>query len=195
VTFPLAYFWMLSTQGIAFARYLLPIVPSLCVLAAVAVVSGVSLLRRYEIPRAARTALIAALTIVALLPPMIISVRGDRDMARVGTVDIAYAWIVQNIPADSHVLLEQRAILLPAQYQSRNVSLLRLKSYEQWRDEGFDYLIASSGAYGPVFDSPEKLPDEYAQYMRIFTQSREIARFTPSKDVPGPELRIFKVVP
>jgi hypothetical protein len=195
VTFPLAYFWMLSTQGIAFARYLLPIVPSLCVLAAVAVVSGVSLLRRYEIPRAARTALIAALTIAALLPPMIISVRGDRDMARVGTVDIAYAWIVQNIPADSHVLLEQRAILLPAQYQSRNVSLLRLKSYEQWRGEGFEYLIASSGAYGPVFDSPERFPDEYAQYMRIFTQSREIARFTPSKDVPGPELRIFKVVP
>jgi hypothetical protein len=31
--------------------------------------------------------------------------------------------------------------------------------------------------------------------MRIFTQSREIARFTPSENVPGPELRIFKVVP
>ena len=195
VTFPLAYFWMLSTQGIAFARYLLPIVPPLCVLAAVAVVSGVSLLRRYEIPRAARTALIAALTIAALLPPAIMSVRADRDLARVSTVDIAYAWIVQNIPADSNVLLEQRAMLLPIQYQSRNVSQLRLKSYQQWRDEGFEYLIASSGAYGGVFDSPEKFPDEYAQYMRIFTQSREIARFTPSENVPGPELRIFKVVP
>jgi hypothetical protein len=161
----------------------------------VAVVSGVSLLRRYEIPRAARTALIAALTIAGLLPPAIMSVRADRDLARVSTVDIAYAWIVQNIPADSHVLLEQRAMLLPTQYQSRNVSQLRLKSYQQWRDEGFEYLIASSGAYGGVFDSPEKFPDEYAQYMRIFTQSREIARFTPSENVPGPELRIFKVVP
>jgi hypothetical protein len=31
--------------------------------------------------------------------------------------------------------------------------------------------------------------------MRIFTQSREIQTIAPSPDVPGPEFRIFKVVP
>jgi 4-amino-4-deoxy-L-arabinose transferase-like glycosyltransferase len=195
VTFPVVYFWMLSTQGIVYGRYLLPIVPSLCVLAAVAVVSGVSLLRRYEIPRAARTALIAGLTIAALLPPTVVSVRSDRELARVSTVDVTYAWIVRNIPADSRVMLEQRAILLPAQYRSQYVSSLRLKSYEQWRAEGADYLIASSGAYGPVLEAPHRFPDEYAQYMRLFTLSRELARFQPSKDMPGPELRVLKVVP
>jgi hypothetical protein len=186
---------MLSTQTIVYGRYLLPIIPSLCVLAAVAVVSGVSLLRRYEIPRAPRTALIAALTIAALLPPTIISVRADRDMARVGTADLAYSWIIQNIPSDSDVVLEQRAILLPPPYRSRNVPVLRVKSYEEWRGEGIDYLIASSGAFGPVFDAPQRYPDEYAQYMRIFAQCREVARFVPSAGTPGPELRVFKVVP
>jgi 4-amino-4-deoxy-L-arabinose transferase-like glycosyltransferase len=195
VTFPLAYFWMLSTQGIVYGRYLLPITPTLCVLAAVAVVSGVSLLRRYEIPRAPRTALIAALTIAALLPPAIISIRGDRDIARRSTVDVAYTWIVQNIPADAKIVVEQRVLMLPPQYRVEFVSALRLKPYEQWRSQGADYFIASSGAYGAIFFAPQNSPDQYAQYMRIFTQSRELARFTPSGELTGPELRIFKVVP
>jgi 4-amino-4-deoxy-L-arabinose transferase-like glycosyltransferase len=195
VTFPLVFFWMLSTQRIIYARYILPIVPPLCVLAAVAVVSGVSLLRRYAIPRALRTALITALTIAALLPPTIVAVRGDRDIARVGTIDMAYAWIVQNLPPNAHVVIEQRGILLPPQYRSRNVLSLRLKTYQQWRDEGAEYLIASSGAYGAIFDASQKFPKDYAQYMEIFTQSRELTRITPDKDTPGPELRIFKVVP
>lgn len=195
VSFPLVYFWMLSTQRIVFARYLLPITPFLCVLAATAVVSGVSLLRRYEIPRAPRTALIAALTIAALLPPTILAVSSDREMKRTNTTDTLYAWVLQNIPAGSSIVLEQRAVLLPEQYRSRNVSQLRPKTYEQWRGEGADYLIASSGSYGYVFEEPQKYQREYAEYMRIFTQSREIMRISPSAGVPGVEFRIFKVVP
>jgi 4-amino-4-deoxy-L-arabinose transferase-like glycosyltransferase len=195
VTFPLLYFWMLTTQGIVYGRYLLPIIPPLCVLAAVAVVSGVSLLRRYEIPRAPRTALIAALTIAALLPPAIMSVRGDRDIARQSTVDLAYAWIVQNVPADAKIIVEGRVVMLPSQYRVEPVTALRFRSYEQWRSQGADYLIASSGAYGAVFNAPQNFPNQYEQYMRIFTQSRELARFTPSAALTGPELRIFKVVP
>jgi 4-amino-4-deoxy-L-arabinose transferase-like glycosyltransferase len=199
VTFPLLYFWMLSSQRIVYARYLLPVIPALCVLAAAAVVSGVSLLRRYEIPRMARTTLIAALTMAALLPPLFIAVRGDRDMARVGTVELAYNWVVQNIPENSSIVIETRAMLLPGKFRARNVGALRPKDYAQWRNEGVDYLVASSEEYGPVFDEraggPQKYPREYAEYMRIFVQCREIARFTPTADHPGPELRVLKVVP
>jgi 4-amino-4-deoxy-L-arabinose transferase-like glycosyltransferase len=195
VTFPLVYFWMLATQHIVYARYLLPLTPHLCVLAAAAVVSGVSLLRRYEIPRAARTALIAGLTMAALLPPTLVAVGGDHEMARAGTVDLAYSWIVQNIPPGSNVVLERRELLLPTQFRAHYVTQLRPKDYEQWRAEGADYLVASSAAYGSVFSAPEKHPREYAEYMRIFTQSREIQTIAPSPEVPGPEFRIFKVVP
>ena len=60
---------MVAEQRIIYARYLLPIVPMLCILAAAAVISGVSLLRRYQFPRGVRTALIAALTLALLAPP------------------------------------------------------------------------------------------------------------------------------
>jgi 4-amino-4-deoxy-L-arabinose transferase-like glycosyltransferase len=195
VVFPVVYYAMLTTQKIVFARYLLPLTPSVCLLAAIGVVSGVSLLRRYEIPRAPRTALIAALTIAALLPPMLIAVRGDRDMARANTIDQAYSWILQNIPAGSSIVLERRGLLLPGQYRTSYVGQLRLKTYDQWRDEGAQYLVASSDAYGAVMTAPQQYPNDYNDYMRIFTQSRELHTIAPSADMPGPELRIFKVVP
>jgi hypothetical protein len=194
VVFPLVYYAMLTTQKIVFARYLLPLTPEICVLAAAGVVSGVSLLRRYEIPRAARTALIAALTIAALLPPALISISGDRDMARESTVDQAYSWILQNIPAGSSIVLERRAMLLPTQYRATYVTQLRRKTFEQMRSEGAEYLIANSEAYGPALLAPHQYPDDYNDYMMLFTQSREIHTVKPTAGVPGPELRIFQIV-
>ena len=44
--FPLVYFRFISNQNIIYGRYLLPLVPFLSILAAAAVVSGVSWLRR-----------------------------------------------------------------------------------------------------------------------------------------------------
>ena len=195
VIFPVVYYTMLTTQKIVFARYLLPLTPSVCLLAATGVVSGVSLLRRYEIPRAPRTALIAALTIAALLPPALTSIGSDRGMARSSTVDQAYSWILQNIPAGASIVLERRAILLPAQYRASYVGQLRRKTYEELRKEGVDYVVANSESYGTALAAPQKYPDDYNDYMRIFSQSRELQTIAPSPEQPGPELRIFKVVP
>ncbi|OFW07244.1 MAG: hypothetical protein A3H96_17125 [Acidobacteria bacterium RIFCSPLOWO2_02_FULL_67_36] len=196
VVFCLVHFWTIARQNIVYGRYLLPMVPAVCVLAATAVVSGVSLLRRYEIPRAPRTALIAALTVAALLPPAIQAVRYDRMLVRRGTADMAYDWIREHLPANAAIVIESRGLILPRNvYKSRNVVQLRMEHYQNYVSGGIDYLIASSQSFGPyLYDTgPQRFPEEYAQYMHIFEQSRELARFTPSADVPGPELRIFQV--
>jgi 4-amino-4-deoxy-L-arabinose transferase-like glycosyltransferase len=195
IVFPLVYYTMLTTQNIVFARYLMPLTPAVCLLAAIGVVSGVSLLRRYEIPRAPRTALIAALTIAALLPSIVKSINTDREMARGSTIDQAYSWILQNVPSGSSIVLERRALLLPSSYRVSYTSQLRGKTYEEWRSEGTEYLVANSEAYGAALSAPQKYPSDYNQYMRIFNQSRELQTIAPSADVPGPELRIYKVVP
>jgi hypothetical protein len=54
-------------------------------------------------------------------------------------------------------------------------------------------MVASSQAYGPIFDAPQKAFDEYAAYRRLFDQSTELIRFTPSVQHPGPELRVFRL--
>jgi 4-amino-4-deoxy-L-arabinose transferase-like glycosyltransferase len=74
VSFPVVFFTIVAWHGAASDVILLPIMPAAALLAGIAVVSGVSLLRRFDIPRTARTALIAALTVFVLLPPAVVSI-------------------------------------------------------------------------------------------------------------------------
>ncbi|HXW05370.1 MAG TPA: phospholipid carrier-dependent glycosyltransferase [Vicinamibacterales bacterium] len=193
--FPLIYYAFISRQSIVFGRYLLPMTPALCLLASCAVISGVSLLRRYEIPRAPRRLLIAALTIAAVLPPGLVSVAFNRTIARKSTAALAYEWIAANIPPKSSIVIESRGLLLPPGYRADNVPQLRRRTYEEYSSSQVQYLVASSQVYGPFLSDPQIHPREYADYMRIFGQAREIVRFAPSADHPGPELRILKVAP
>ena len=197
VVFPVVYFWFVSRHTLVYGRYLMPLIPFACILAAAAVVSGVSLLRRFDIPRAARTALIATLTVAALLPPAIQAVGWNAMVSRTSTIDQAHYWIVQNVPKGSKLAIETRELLLaPESYKTLNVPRLVFNhtspgEYDAFVAQGFQYLVASSRGYGQALHSPHKLPDEYAAYMRLFEQSRELVRFTPSEEHPGPEIRIF----
>jgi hypothetical protein len=195
VLFPLVYFWFVSHQTYVFARYLLPMVPFLCVLAATAVVAGVSLLRRFAIPRAVRTGLIAGLTVAALLPPLFRSIGFIQMISRRATVELAYNWVQQNLPKGAKIVVETRDIRLPPEYDWTNLAQLRQREFGDYRAAGVEYLIASSDAFGKYMESPQNAPQEYAQYMRIFGQAREVVRFSPSDEHPGPELRILKVQP
>jgi 4-amino-4-deoxy-L-arabinose transferase-like glycosyltransferase len=193
--FPLLHYIFISRQTIVFGRYWLPMAPALCVLAACAVISGVSLLRRYEIPRTPRRLLIAGLTVAAVLPPGLVAVSFDRMIARKGTAALAFEWINQNVAPNARVVIETRGLLLPSTYNAQNVVQLRRRSFEQYVGDKVDYLVASSQVYGPYLAAPHLFPREYEDYMRLFGRTREVVRFSPSAQVPGPELRVLKVGP
>lgn len=80
--FPLVFAGAIAGRPALLSRDVLPIVPFVCLWAAIATISGVSLLRRFDIPRAARTTLIAALTVGALLPPAIGSINWVRQFGK-----------------------------------------------------------------------------------------------------------------
>jgi hypothetical protein len=176
-----------SRQTLVFARYLLPLVPFACLLAATAVVSGVSLLRRFSIPRGVRSALIVALTVATLLPAAITSIRFDRTIAKHGTAAQAYEWIARNVPHQSDIVTEPGSPVLAHSRQ------LRQHGYSEYVDMGADYLVASSQCYGPYLETPASFPAEYRDYKRLFDSAEEVARVSASPDHPGPELRILKV--
>ncbi len=193
VVFPVVFFWFVSRQSLVFARYLLPLVPFTCVLAATAIVSGVSLLRRFSIPRLPRTLLIAGLTIAVLLPPAVVAVNFNRTLGS-GTAADAYAWIRRNVPDGSSVVIESnRLTLVGAPYRSANVRQLRDQTYQDYVAAGVDYLVASSQCYGDYLQEPQRFRTEYSEYMNLFTQAKEVARFTPPEGKPWPELIIFRV--
>jgi 4-amino-4-deoxy-L-arabinose transferase-like glycosyltransferase len=195
IVFPAVYFWFISHQTIVYGRYLLPIVPPLALLAAGAVVSGVSQLRRYQIPRSARNASIAALVLLAIVPPAYSAITFDAMIARTWTTKQAYDFVLAQIPAGSRVTIETRELRLPDSYRTDHVRQLRDKPLEAYAAGGVNYLVASSQCYGPFLSEPARYPREYADYMRLFREAPELARFTPSRDHPGPELRILQVAP
>jgi 4-amino-4-deoxy-L-arabinose transferase-like glycosyltransferase len=198
IVFPIVYFYFLSGQTLVYGRYLLPLLPFVCVLAAAGCVSGVSLLRRFDIPRAARTVIIAAVTIAAVLPPAWKSLNFMRDHARISTVEQAHAWVLDNIPKGASIVVETQALVLSRSFNAKNVPQLVMdfrapQEYQDYVDAGVQYIVASSQKFGDPMEMPHKNPQLYNAYMRLFEQAHEVARFTPSGDHPGPELRIYKL--
>jgi len=198
LVFPLVYFYFLSGQTLVFGRYLVPLLPSVCLLAAAGCVSGVSLLRRFDIPRTARTVIIAAVTVAAVLPPAWQSLQFMRALTRTSTVELAHAWMRDNIPKGASVVIETQALLPGTTFNAKNVPQLvhdyrAPQEYGDYVSAGVEYIVASSQKYGDALQMPHKNPEMYNAYMRLFEQSHELARFTPSADHPGPELRIFKL--
>ena len=197
VFFPLLYLWFISRQaGIVYGRYLLPMLPFTSILAATAVVSGVSLLRRFSIPRALRTALIVTLTVATLLPALVRSVNFNRTIVKRSTAALTYDWLVANVPADADIAVEcAELVLTNAPFRSQSFRQLRMHPHDYYRDNGIEYLVACSACYGGYLKNPHLHPREYADYMQLFGRNQELARFSESKDHPGSEFRIFKVQP
>jgi 4-amino-4-deoxy-L-arabinose transferase-like glycosyltransferase len=194
VVFPLVYFYTISGRGLIFGRYLLPMLPFVCILAAIAVISGVSLLRRFDIPRTPRRALITALTIAALLPPAWNAVAFDRTISQESTNEVAYHWILMNVPAKSRVVVEKYDLRLPdSLYRLSYINELTLRTYDEYLHDGVDYVVASSQAFGPVLEAPQSAPDRYSRYRALFDQSQQVFVARPEPGRPGPELRVYRL--
>ena len=194
LVFPFVYFYAMAAKSEAFAHDLTPIAPFVSILVAVTVVSGVSLLRRFDIPRAPRTALIVGLTVASLLPPALRALSFDRRMSRPTTRAMAYSWVQRNIPRGSRVVIEHGALHLPAgDYRTTHVPrLIELAPQDVAPGGQATYLIASGDAYGPIFEAPERRRAEYDAYLRLFEGVTALETIKPSRGMSGPELRIFK---
>lgn len=192
--FPLVYFRFVSNQNIVYARYLLPLIPFLSLLAAAAVVGIVDWLREVNLPRHGRNVVTVVLTLAAIAPPAYTAIRYNADAAKVWTTEEAYEWIRRELPKGTAIRFEgSLAIKLSAPYRASYVKELRLDNVKVYGGTGIQYLVASSQCYGRYVENPKAYPAEYADYQRIFSQTEEVARFKPSSEHPGPELIILKV--
>lgn len=192
--FPIIYFWFVSQQTIVFARYLLPMVPFLSLLAAAAVVAAVAAMRRTRVPVRVRQVLTLALTVIAIGPPAYTAINYDANAAKTWTQGLAYDWIRRELPPGTTIRLEGSvAPRLPPEYRASYTKQLRFDSAGGYASKGIQYLVASSQSYGQYLGAPAAYPLEYNDYQSLFAQTQEVARFMPSNQHPGPELRILKV--
>lgn len=193
--FALVYFWMIAGQRLVWGRYLLPLLPFVCVLAGGAIVAMVNTLRERKVAPTLTTAIGAALLVVAAWQPTANAVNWLSMVAKTSTAKQAYDWILANIPPNSKIAFESREVLLPAdRYRSEFFALLTRRDTAFYRSEGFDYLVASSSDFRIAFEDVPPNMEALAAYRELFRLNQLVISFVPSEDHPGSELRIYRVL-
>jgi len=97
---PVLLFLYLGQQSRFFARWMLPVYPILCMLAAYGVIALATRLRTRV------TLAVAALSALVLAQGLVFSVHNDLVLAKADTRQVAREWMVQNIPSGSNIVVE-----------------------------------------------------------------------------------------
>jgi len=102
---PLAFLAFMGLEGRYFGRWLLPIFPILCLLAAhfTVALAGVLTARRGRLVRAA---VLAALVAGLLVQGLLYSVHSGLVLARADTRNLTRAWMLAHIPRGSRIVVE-----------------------------------------------------------------------------------------
>ncbi len=174
VALPLLLWGYLGSQLNMFARFMLPAVPLLCVMAADVVVAAGGLVarrargtrhaRRTRLSAGVATALLAA---AVVLPSLASTVRHNVLLGRTDTRTLAREWIVANVPAGAAIVLQAGGPELDGlPYDMTEVGTLELpeKPLEEWIAEAAEgrgdekgggvWLVTSS------FSTERRLLDE-----------------------------------
>lgn len=146
-----------------FARYSLPLVPPLC-LAAALFVDGVP----------ARNAVKRGLVLVAVLPTLFDAVSFDRVLGRQDTRSLASSWILRNLSPGTPVMVSEGygAPSIPSGYPVREVAF-RLGAVRDGENEGFRHLVTHEH---PALSRFSRIDGSLARRLESATL---LARFTP----------------
>ncbi len=187
---PLVFLVFMGTQDRFFARWLLPVYPLLCLMAAWAAVAAAGWLsQRLRRPHAARVA--ALLAVLLCVQGVVFSVHNDLVLARDDTRRLARDWMVENVPIRSKVVVEP---FVPAAWaadaesvtegtgngfrwnkwpttrapDSAGGGVIRFEDYERFTRPGLLGAYARGGFCWVVTGS--------TQYGRAFAEPREVPR-------------------
>ncbi|HEY2990455.1 MAG TPA: glycosyltransferase family 39 protein [Candidatus Binatia bacterium] len=159
------------------ARYLLPLVPLLCVAAGVALVElAAALKRRIAVPIA--YAVCGALFIA---PPLLKSLL-IADEALHDTRIVAGKWMEENIPPGSTVVVAEDSTGLPVStfWRTRWRVEDREKSLDaSWAGGAPPYFVLGSFKYQRYLDSPDSVPERTAFYRKVMSEFGLVKAFRP----------------
>ncbi len=205
LSFPAVGYLFFSSALVHFPRNLMPLLPPLAILSACFIFWLAGALwwlwkrlfgKGKEVVSAAPT--LAGIIVVILFSALFVfsiqnSFLTTRYYLQPDTRREAGEWIVQNIPEGAQLRLERFTPYLSAQRykgvnEQRPVGAWPLDYYRQ---QGYDYLVASSYEYRDLIASD---PQAATNYRSIFQNATLVREFPgDSTDHPGPTIRIYKV--
>ena len=212
---PVLFLLFMGTQDRFFARWLLPVYPLLCLLAAWAVVAvAVRFSRRLH----GRTSVVAGvLGALLCLQGLVFSVHNDLALARSDTRQLARDWMVDHIPIRSKIVVEP---FVPAAWaadaqsvregtgngfrwnkwpttrapKSAGGGVIRFEDYERFtRPElvsayargGFCWVVTGSTQYGRAYAEPREVPDAIRYYEALEREGELVYEARPDEGSSG----------
>jgi len=207
---PLLYLAFMGLQGRYFGRWLLPIFPILCLLAALFAVQVVdALARRRPRLRVAATALLVA---ALLTQGLVYSVHAGMVLARADTRNLTRAWMVAHIPAGAPIVVEPVApngwatrwnkypslvsrISPTGALESTTTAKVGIEDYERtlapaligyYQAHGYCWVVSGSTESGRAFADPQEVPLAVAYYRALARNGRVVYRASPYAPGQGP---------
>jgi hypothetical protein len=199
---PLAFLVFMGIQDRYFARWLLPVYPLLCLLAAWAAVALAARVSR-------RPALVAAgLGVLLCLQGLVFSIHNDIALSRPDTRQFARDWMVAHVPIRSKVVIEPFA---PAAWSADAESVrhgtgnglrwnkwpttrapgggvIRFEDYERftrpalldtYARRGYCWVVIGSTQYGRAYADPKAVPDAIRYYAALQRDARLVYSVKP----------------
>lgn len=200
LAYPVLYYSFYSSQRINFAGNLMPIYPSLAVLAGFGIVEAAGALRalserlvsadRVRTWRLETVAIIAVLVLAAWTPTST-TLRRNHLVTLPDTGTMAAEWIESRFPPGTHFTVERHAPVLDKErYDITQRKRVIDIGVNHLREMGVDYLIVTSTSYrrfGPEHRQTQR-------YERLFGRCPLVKEFEPEPGrLFGPTIRILQV--
>jgi hypothetical protein len=212
---PIAYLAFMGLQGRYFGRWVMPIVPVVCLLAACAVVGAADLLARAR-PRLC-AALVLAGAIVLCGQGLAYSVHSGLVNSRADTRALARAWMVAHIPRMARIVVEPIApnsSRAPNNWAGRWAAFpdflthvgprgilyvlagreVKLEDYERtlqpalvglYERDGYCWVVTGSIQEGRALADPRAVPKAIAYYAALATQATPVFIVSPYSSGTG----------
>ncbi len=203
---PIVFLLFMGAQDRFFARWLLPIYPLLCLLAAWAAVETAARLRP------GRAWAVAAVAALLCVQGLVFSIHNDVVLARADTRALARAWMVDNIPEGDRVVIEPIApdqwAMDPgrpssatgtgnrwnkwptSRFRGQVIKLedfertLRTSLLDRYARAGYCHVVTGSTQYGRALTEPEEVPQAIRYYDELKRRADVVYRVSPRGEMP-----------
>jgi hypothetical protein len=200
---PVLFVLFMGAQDRFFARWLLPVYPLLCLLAAWAAV---------ELTRRRPVWAVAAVTALLCAQGLVFSIHNDAVLASDDTRALARAWMVDHIPEGERVVIEPIApdqwAMDPGRPSAATGTgnrwnkwltsrfegeIIKLEDYERtlsprlidrYARAGYCHVVTGSTQYGRARNEPGEVPGAIAYYDELRRRGAEVYRVSPRGEEP-----------
>jgi 4-amino-4-deoxy-L-arabinose transferase-like glycosyltransferase len=184
----LAYLISISVFAVHFERSVLPLIPLMALLSAWwAVRAGLGVAADRS---RAHEGAVAALVVIALAFPLVVTVHETVRLNRIDGRDTARAWMDENLTPGARVALESYSPWVDPQ-KSSVLGLFKLTDHDLawYQENGYNYLVFSQRMFYRFYAEPDRYREEIARYGALLAACDELKVFTDG----GYEVRVCRL--